>query len=433
MFQPPRGTRDYLPEDQMKRNWVVDTVRRVYESYGFEPLDTPAFEYMDMLRIKSGEDILNQVYAFKDKSDRELALRFEHTASTARVVASHRELQMPFKRYIIGPTWRYERPSEKRFREFLQADVDIFGVEGSIADAEVISAAVEAFSRLGFKDYVIYLSDRRVLKSIVELAGIPPDRSLEAIRAVDKIKKIGRDGVIEELRSISPYEEASIKLLDLIGLKGDNLEVIGSAKRMLKEYPDGIKGCEALEELIRYAEAFGFAKYIEVDLSLARGLDYYTGPIFEVFAKGYEEYSSLAGGGRYDEIVELFGGEPTPATGVSFGVDRVTVVLEAKGAFKGLPLGAEVYVAPVNEVVKLDAIRITQTLRNAGFSTVIDMMGRRLSKQFEYADKKKIPVVVVVGEKDLAGGEVTVRDMKTGDQAKVKVSELVSRLEAALS
>jgi histidyl-tRNA synthetase len=202
---------------------------------------------------------------------------------------------------------------------------------------------------------------------------------------------------------------------------------------MLKEYPDGIKGCEALEELIRYAEVFGFAKYIEVDLSLARGLDYYTGPIFEVFAKGYEEYSSLAGGGRYDEIVELFGGEPTPATGISFGVDRVILVLEAKGAFKGLPLGAEVYVAPVNELVKLDAIRITQTLRNAGFSTVIDMMGRRLSKQFEYADKKKIPMVVVVGEKDLANGEVTVRDMKTGDQAKVKVSDLVSRLEAALS
>jgi len=139
----------------LKKNWVVDIIREVYESYGYEPLDTPAFEYMDMLRIKSGEDILNQVYAFKDKSDRELALRFEHTASTVRVVATHRELQMPFKRYIIGPTWRYERPTETRFREFLQADVDVFGVEGSIADAEVISAAVEAFSRLGFEGFTI--------------------------------------------------------------------------------------------------------------------------------------------------------------------------------------------------------------------------------------------------------------------------------------
>jgi histidyl-tRNA synthetase len=430
MFQPPRGTRDYLPEDQLKKNWVVDTVREVYESYGFEPLDTPAFEYLEMLRIKSGEDILNQVYAFKDKSDRELALRFEHTASTVRVVASHRELQKPFRRYIIGPTWRYERPTETRFREFLQADVDIFGVESSIADAEVISAVVEAFSRLGFKGFTIYLNDRRVLKSIVELAGIPPENSLDAIRAVDKIKKIGRDGVIEELREVSPYEEASMKLLDMIGLKGEPLEVIGSAKKMLKEYPEGIKGCEALEDLIKYAGGFGFAEYIEVDLSLARGLDYYTGPIFEVFAKEYEEYSSLAGGGRYDEIVELFGGEPTPATGISFGVDRVTLVLEEKGAFKDLSLGADVYVAPVNEDVILKAIDITQVLRRAGISTIVDLMGRRLGKQFEYADKKGIPRVVVVGAKELADMSVTVRDMKTGDQRMVLIEELVSYLRA---
>lgn len=405
-------------------------MREVYESYGFEPLDTPAFEYLEMLQIKSGEDILNQVYAFKDKSDRELALRFEMTASTVRVVASHRELQKPFKRYMIGPTWRYERPSETRFREFWQADVDIFGVESSIADAEVISAVVEAFSRLGFEGFTIYLNDRRILKSIVELAGFPTENSLDAIRAVDKIKKIGRDGVIEELREISPYEEASIKLLDLVGLKGEPLEVIGSAKQMLKEYPEGIKGCEALEDLVKYAGAFGFAEYIEVELSLARGLDYYTGPIFEVFAKGYEEYSSIAGGGRYDEIVELFGGEPTPATGVSFGVDRVTLILEAKGAFKDLSLGADVYVAPVNEDVVLKALEITQGLRQAGISTIVDLMGRRLGKQFEYADKKGVPTVVVVGEKDLAEGSVTVRDMKTGDQQKVKIEELLSHLKS---
>jgi histidyl-tRNA synthetase len=430
MFQPPRGTRDYLPEDQLKKNWVVDTVREVYESYGYEPLDTPAFEYLEMLQIKSGGDILNQVYAFKDKSDRELALRFEHTASTVRVVASHRELQKPFKRYIIGPTWRYERPSETRFREFLQADVDIFGVESSIADAEVLSAVVEAFSRLGFEGFIIYLNDRRILKSIVELAGIPSENSMDAIRAVDKIRKIGRDGVIEELREISPYEEASIKLLDLISLKGEPLEVIGSAKQMLKEHPEGIKGCEALEDLIKYAGAFGFAEYIEVDLSLARGLDYYTGPIFEVFAKGYEEYSSIAGGGRYDEIVELFGGQPTPATGVSFGVDRVTLILEAKGAFKDLSLGADVYVAPVNEDVVLKAIEITQGLRQAGISAIVDLMSRSLGKQFEYADKKGIPKVVVVGAKELADMSVTVRDMKTGDQTKVLIEELVSYLRA---
>ncbi|MCW4049246.1 MAG: histidine--tRNA ligase [Candidatus Bathyarchaeota archaeon] len=430
MFQPPRGTRDFLPEDQLKKNWVIDQVRQVYESYGYEPLGTPAFENMDMLRIKSGEDIENQIYSFKDKSDRELALRFELTASTVRVVAMHRELQKPFKRYVIGPVWRYERPTEKRFREFWQADVDVFGVKDSIADAEVLSAAVEALSKIGFEGFVINLNDRRILKSIVALSGIPEEKSLEAFRAVDKLSKIGRDGVIEELKGIAPYEEASMKLLDFLSLRGKPEDVLEKARTMLQDYPDGIDGINALASLYEYAKAFGYADYIVVDLSLARGLDYYTGPVFEVHAVGYEDYGSIAGGGRYDEIVELFGGESIPATGVSFGVDRLTPILEKKGAFKDLTLGAEVYVAPVNKAVINKAIEITQTIRGAGKSVVIDMMNRRLGKQFEYADKKGIPLVVVVGEKDLAEGEVTVRDMKTGDQKKVKLDNLIEYLGA---
>lgn len=429
MFQPPRGTRDYLPEDQLKKNWVIDQVRAVYEAYGFEPLGTPAFENLEMLVIKSGDDIINQIYNFKDKSDRELALRFEHTASTVRVVASHRNLVKPFKRYTIGPTWRYERPSETRFREFWQADVDIFGVEGSIADAEVLSAVVDAFRRLGFEGFTIVLNDRRILKSIIQLAGIPEEKSLDAFRAVDKLGKIGRDGVIDELRGISPYEETSMKLLDLLGLKGDPRKVLDQAKVMLQNFEEGVKGCKALEELYKYSKAFGFAQYIRVDLSLARGLDYYTGPVFEVIAKGYEYYGSIAGGGRYDEIIELFGGPPTCATGVSFGVDRVTLILEEKGAFADLTLGAKVYVAPVNAKVIDEAIKIAQKLRAENIPTIVDMMGRRLGKQFEFADKKGIPKVVVVGERELAEDAVTVRDMISGEQTKVKLDELTSYLQ----
>ncbi len=428
MFQPPRGTRDYLPEDQMKKNWVIDQVREVYEAYGYEPLGTPAFEYLDMLQIKSGDDIIDQIYAFKDKSDRELALRFEMTASTVRVVASHRDLVLPFKRYAIGPVWRYERPSEKRFREFWQADVDIFGVEDSIADAEVLSAAVDALTKIGFDSYIINVNDRRILKSIIALAGIPEEKSLDAFRAVDKLSKIGQDGVIEELRGIAPYDEASIKLLDMLNLKGDPIEILSRAKKMLQDYPEGIKGCEALTKLYEYAKGFGYAEYITVDLSLARGLDYYTGPVFEVIAKGFEDYGSIAGGGRYDEVVELFGGSPTYATGVSFGIDRLTPILEEKGAFNDMHLGANVYVAPVNQDVLIEAIKVTQMLRSNGISTVVDMMSRRLGKQFEYADKKNIPNVVIVGERELAEQSVTIRDMKTGDQRKVGIDKLVEAL-----
>jgi histidyl-tRNA synthetase len=426
MFQPPRGTRDYLPADQQKQNWVVDQVREVYESYGFEPLGTPAFENLDMLMIKSGDDIINQIYNFKDKSDRDLALRFEHTASTVRVVATHHNLVKPFKRYTIGPVWRYERPTEKRFREFWQADVDIFGVEGSVADAEVLSAAVDALTRLGFDGYTINLNDRRILKSIVELSGIPVEKSLDAFRAVDKLGKIGRDGVIEELKGIAPYEEASMKLLDMLGISGDPDAVLSQVKVMLQDYPDGMKGVKALEDLNEYAKGYGFAQYLRVDLSLARGLDYYTGPVFEVIAKGFEEWGSIAGGGRYDEIIELFGGPPTFATGVSFGVSRLTPILEEKGAFADMTLGAKVYVAPVNSKVSHEAIKIAQQLRAKNIPTLIDMMGRKLGKQFEYADKKGILQVVIVGERELAENSVTVRDMETGDQTKVKLDDLVS-------
>jgi histidyl-tRNA synthetase len=433
MFQPPRGTRDFLPEDQMKKDWVIDRVREVYETYGYEPLGTPAFEYLDLLTVKSGEAIIEQIYNFKDKSDRELALRFELTASTARVVASHRELQKPFKRYAIGPTWRYERPTETRFREFYQADVDIFGVESSIADAEVLSAVVDALSRLGFKDYSILLNDRRILKSVVSLVGVPEEKCNDAFRSVDKLAKIGRNGVIEELEGITPNTESSIKLLDLLSLKGEPIKVIEETRQLLKEYPEGEKGCDAILELYKYAESFGFYQYLILDLSLARGLDYYTGPVFEIHSKEFPEYGSLAGGGRYDKLIELFGGEPTPATGVSFGIDRITPVLDKIGAFKEMNLGAQVYVAPVNSKLSGRAIEITQMLRDARIPTIVDMMGRKLGRQFEYANKKGIPKVVVVGQKDLAEESITVRDMETGDQEKVKLVHLVSYLQGCFS
>ena len=428
MFQPPRGTRDYLPEDQMKKNWVINQVQEVYESFGFEPLGTPAFEYLDMFQIKSGDDIIDQIYTFTDKSDRELALRFELTASTVRVVASHRDLVLPFKRYAIGPNWRYERPSETRFREFWQADVDIFGVESSIADAEVLSAVVKAFERLGFEGFIIKINDRRILSSIIKFTGIPKDKALNAIRAVDKLSKIGREGVLEELGKISSSDDSNIKLLELISLKGKPETVLAEVKKILKDTPQGIKGCEALIDLYEYSKGFGFAEFIEIDLSLARGLDYYTGPVYEVIAKGFENYGSIAGGGRYDEIVELFGGPKTYATGVSFGIDRVTPILDEKGAFDEITLGAEVYVAPVNEKVLFNALKITQMLRMSKISTIVDLMDRRLGKQFEFADKKNIPKVVIVGERELSEESVTIRDMKTGEQTKVKIDKLIEAL-----
>jgi histidyl-tRNA synthetase len=424
MFQPPRGTRDFLPEEMLKRNWVLDRIREVYEVYGFEPLGTPAFESWELLKVKSGEDIVNQIYYFRDKSDRELGLRFEWTASLARVVSSHRELQMPFKRYAIGPVWRYENPSEARYREFWQADADIVGVSDHIADAEVLAVAVDCLKGLGFKDFVIKLNDRRILEAFIELVGMPKENTPEIIRAVDKLSKIGKDGVLKELLKCVQNKESALKLLDLISVKASAQGTLKHATDCVKEKPEGVKGCAALKSILDYSKSFGYYEYIVVDLTLARGLDYYTGPVFEVSAKEYEDYGSIAGGGRYDEIIGLFGGESTPATGVSLGIERIVPLLEKKNGFAGLNLGTEVLVSPISESVKSIAIEITQSLRRAGIPTTQDLLGRGLSRQLDFAHRKGIRKVVIIGERELKNKCVTLRDMATGDQQKVEIDKL---------
>jgi histidyl-tRNA synthetase len=425
MYQPPRGTRDFLPDEMYKRNWVLEQIREVYEAYGFEPLGTPAFESWDLLKMKSGGDVVNQIYYFKDKADRELGLRFDLTTSLARVVAMHRELQMPFKRYAMGTVWRYENPSEKRFREFWQADADTVGVNDSIADAEILSAAVDCLKRMGFDGFLIQLNDRRILEEFIKQTGASKERVLEAIRAVDKLMKIGREGVIEELRKLSIGQEEAGILLNSLSLKGIPEDVLSQTEDKLKDSPEGLKGCKALRDIIIHAKSFGYAQYIEIELSLARGLDYYTGPVFEVSAKGYEDYGSIAGGGRYDDIISIFGGNITPATGISFGIERLVPLLDKKGVFEKIALGVDILVAPISENAKSEAIKVAQELRSAGHSTVIDLLSRRFSKQLEYADKKRVRKVIIIGDKELAEGYLTVRDMKTREQTRIDRASLL--------
>ena len=428
MFQPPRGTRDFLPQEMIRRNWVLDRVREVFEAYGYEPLGTPAFESFDMLKIKSGEDIIDQIYFFRDKSNRELGLRFEWTASLCRFVSSHRELPMPFKRYAIGPMWRYERPSEKRFREFWQADVDIVGVSDNIADAEVLAVAVDSLKAIGFKGFQIRLNDRRILEAFVELAGLPRERSLDIFRAVDKLDRIGVEGVMEELERVGASAEASDRLLELMESKGEPEVTLEETRRVLRGVPVGISGCDALSAIAEHGAVFGIEPYMVVDLSLARGLDYYTGPVYEIYAEGFEDWGSIAGGGRYDELIELFGGEPTPATGVSLGIERIVPLLERKGAFEGLELGPRVYVASASEAVRAKAIDVAQMLRRSGFATDLDLMGRSLKRQLDYANRKGFKRVVIVGERELREGCVAVRDMETAEQRTVKIEDLTGNL-----
>ena len=428
MYQPVRGTRDILPEEMLKRNWVQDNIRDVFEEYGYMPLGTPAFESGELLRIKSGEDVAEQVYVFKDKSDRELGLRFEWTTSLARVVASHRELPKPFKRYAIGPVWRYERPSEMSRREFWQMDVDIVGVSDPVADAEVLTVGVDCLKRIGFQGFIVRLNDRRLLEALIAVAGMPTESSLGVIRAIDKRKKIGDEGVIEELSKLGASNESSEKLLSLTAVKGDPEETLKEARERVKGYPEGMEACDALEAIVEYSDAFGIKPYLIVDLGLARGLDYYTGPVFEVYAEGYESAGSIAGGGRYDTLVELVGGEPTPMTGISMGIHRLVLLMEKIGIFEGLELGPKVFIAFASKAVKGDAIRVAQGLRRAGVQTEMELLDRGLRKQLDNANRKGFGKVVIVGERELQEGCVSVRDMETSEQRKVKLENLAEEL-----
>lgn len=425
MFQTPRGTRDFLPPEMLKRNWVMDQIRTVFQNYGYGPMGTPAFESWDMLKKKSGEDTVNQIYYFKDKSDRELGLRFEWTASLARVVATHRELPKPFKRYAIGPVWRYERPSEMRWREFWQMDVDVVGVADPIADTEVLAVAVDSLRAIGFKGFKIRLNDRRLLEAFVEVSGLPRERYPEAFRAVDKRGKIRDEGVLEELDKIGALRESSQRLLDLTSIKGAPSEVISKAKELVEGIKKGLDACEALSSMVEYAKGYGIAGDLVVDLGLARGLDYYTGPVFEVYAEGFENEGSIAGGGRYDELIEIFGGEPIPMTGVSLGLDRLVALLERIEVFEGINLAPRVYVVSASESVRPKAIEVAQQLRRAGVSTDMDLLSRGMRKQLDNANTKGVSKVVIVGERELAEGCVAVRDMSTAEQKKVKLEELL--------
>ncbi|MFB0543896.1 MAG: histidine--tRNA ligase, partial [Candidatus Bathyarchaeia archaeon] len=419
------------PEDMIKRNRVLDTVKRIFESYGYAPLETPAFESLEMLKLKSGEDIIDQIYYFKDKSGRELGLRFEMTVSMARVVASRRDLQLPFKRYAIGPVWRYERPGAGRLREFYQADVDIVGTDDPLSDAEVISVAVACLRALGFEDFQIRINDRRILEGFMEIVEISKEKSLDVLRALDKLDKIGRGGVEESLEAMGIDREEAGRLLEFTDLKGSPEAVLEEVRRLLSGREAYLIGCESLEGIVEYAELLGFSQYLMVDLSLARGLDYYTGPVFEIGLSG-EEVGSVAGGGRYDQLIELYGGRPTPATGISLGIERIMTLLEQRGFFEPVKTRTQVFVAYTSTSLRKEAIRIAGRLREAGLRVDMDLMGRNLSNQLEYVDKKGIGLAVIVGERELGEGCVALRDMRKEEQTNVSLEDLAEEVRARL-
>lgn len=401
MFQTPKGTRDMIGKDAELYYYLTDLIRRTYEKYGFEPLDTPVFESFELLSKKSGEEIEKEIYTFKDKSGRKLGLRFDLTVPLARVVASG-QFRKPYKRYQIGKVWRYDQPQAGRWREFTQADIDVIGSEDAMADFECLLAVADIFNALGI-DLKIRINNRKVLQSVVEVLDIKNYK--EVFTIIDKQDKLGWQAVENELKKLVKADKAK-KLLKII--KENDF---ASARRLIKDGA-GLKGLKELDELLKLAKEFKVEKYIKTDMSLVRGLDYYTGNVFELFA-GLN--ISVGGGGRYDSLTEALGGKKEPAVGISIGVDRVMEVLKGKI----VPRAKKIFVACLPDA-RLYGLKVSGELRKKGFDVETDLMNRSLSKQMDYASSKGFDFVAVVGPAEIKSGKFRLKNMKTGKEENVE-------------
>jgi histidyl-tRNA synthetase len=429
--KPPSGTRDFLPDEVRKREHVMRVVRDVYESYGFEPLETPAFENIETLLGKYGEEGNKLIFKIlrrgehEASGDADLALRYDLTVPLARVVAQYQnDLPKFFKRYQIQPVWRADRPARGRFREFYQCDIDAIGSTSPAVEAELLAAVSDVLAKLGFEDFVIRLNHRRALTALLDCAGVPAPLHGDALIALDKLDKIGRDGVARELETRGIGAGAASAALDSFASPGDKSDPEASLDRIRRSVGEHETGQQAVEELgviLALASATAARGRIQIDPSLARGLSYYTGAIMEIAV--HDLAGSLGGGGRYDNLVGMFLGRDVPACGFSLGLERIIVVMGERGMFPAkVSRGAvDVMVTFLSDALRADALRLAAELRAERLRVeVYPEASRKLEKPLKYASSRAVPVLAILGEDELARGVVAVRDLQTRQQDSVE-------------
>ena len=445
--QPARGMRDFLPEEVRKREYVIGVIKEVYERYGFEPLETPAAENIETLMGKYGEEGNQLIFKIlkrgvhEGSGEADLALRYDLTVPLARVVAEYRDkLPKFFKRYQIQPVWRADRPARGRFREFYQCDVDVLGSRSMIVEAEIYSAASEVLTKLGFSDFCVRLNHRKALTGILGVAGVALENHDSALIALDKLDKIGTDGVKKEFAARGVSEVAGERLLkffsDLTSLEhaaeivaeeksqqAFNKAVLGRIVEFVSDNELGAQAVAELQSILDYVDAMGLSDRLKIDPSLARGLSYYTGAIMEISVKDLA--GSLGGGGRYDNLVGMFAGQDIPACGFSLGLERILVVMGEREMFPESvgTAPADVMVAIWNEDSVAESIKLAQDLRAAGLRVDLYPEADKLGKQFKYASAVGVPFVAVIGEDERAKGQVALKDMRSGEQRTIARDE----------
>jgi len=421
MMELPKGTRDFMPEDKILRDDIVKTLKKNFELFGYNPLETPALEMYETLASKyaGGGEILKETYSLKDNADRKLGLRYDLTVPFARVIAMNPQLKMPFKRYQIDKVWRDGPIKLGRYREFWQCDCDVVGSSSMIADAELIALASKVFDDLDL-EVTLYFNNRKLLNSILDYCGIKKSVQDDAIISIDKLKKIGFDGVKKELVEKGIADDNVEKIKEVFGTDGSNLE---NLKSILKNK----EGLEEIEKLMNYLKEFKVSG-AQLDISLARGLAYYTGTVYEVFLKSSEISSSLAAGGRYDNMIGLLAGkkENVPAIGISFGLDVISDAIKMIKKEKSRKTVVKVFIIPIK--AENESVKLLSDLRNSGVNADMDLIGRGISKNLNYANQFGIPFVIIIGEDEIKKGKFKLRDMSSGEEKDLGKEELINFL-----
>ncbi len=424
----PRGMRDILPQQMILRQYVIGEIERVFQRFGFEPLATPSLELRETMMGKYGEDAEKLIYdAGHLEGKEELSLRYDLTVPLTRVVAMYPELVKPFKRYQIAPVWRAERPQKGRYREFYQCDADIVGSKSMLADAEIVTMIYAVLNALGFKSFVIRINNRKILTGIGEYSGVPVEMLGGLYRSIDKLDKIGIDGVRAEMAKSEIPAPVVDKMMQLVALPPNSFNEM---REMLGAMPIAMEGLKELEELQEFlAQAQLPITNYQFDFSMVRGLEYYTGPIFETVVTE-PKIGSLTGGGRYDNLIGLFSNQAVPATGTSFGIERIIDVMQELEMYPKT-IGKTLTQALVTVFDRERAgasIRAANQLRAAGINAELALDAESLGKQLKYAAAKAIPFVIIIGPDENAAGKATLRDMNSGEQVIVGQDELAEVL-----
>lgn len=416
-FKRPRGTRDFLPSEIEERRYAERVIREVFESYGYREIATPTFESIELITAKSGEEIRKHVYHFKDKSNRDLALRPELTAPVMRLYVNQLQFQpKPVKLYYFGNCFRYERTQSGRYREFWQAGIELIGSSYPEAEAEVIAVAVDALRRLRLKNADLHIGHIGMLRAILEESGVIGDAQSAIMGAIDKGE--GLEELLDERRIIGQNRE---RLLGILKLAGEKEGVIKEARKLLENSGKALVELEKLLELLKILEEYQITDYI-LNLGIARGLDYYTGMVFEIYASRLGAEKQICGGGTYS-LAEVFGGKATATCGFAFGFDRLLLALKKENVNFAPASRPACLVIPTGDAVLAGAIKVSRMLRKHN-ACELELTRRRLRKSLSYANQKNLPYVVIVGEDELSRGCVVLRDMGSGEQREIKLSEL---------